>query len=78
MSSYNSELNRELKEIEKDRVKYEIELEKQQEKISMMLKGEMGKDMHNVLDGKVKVKMPLIDKVKYKINYFLNKLFNTI
>ena len=39
------------------------------------LLGDMGKDMDDVLSGKVKVKLPLLMRIKYKINFWIDKLF---
>ena len=42
-----------------------------------MLRGSMGKDIDDVLSGKVKVKLSFFEKMKYKINFWLDKIFNT-
>ena len=47
----------------------------QQRRIAEELLGDMGKDMDDVLSGKVKVKLPLLMRIKYKINFWIDKLF---
>ena len=70
--------NREKQALENDRLMSERALSFQKTKIANELLGDMGKDMTDVLSGKVKVKMPFSSKVKYKVNYWINKLFNSL
>lgn len=74
----NWEINRELKEIEKEKEIFSNELSKQRNYISNMLLNEMGEDINNVLNGKVKVKLSWKEKMGYKIKNFFNKLFDVI
>lgn len=74
----NWEINRELKEIEKEKEIFSNELSKQRNYISNMLLNEMGEDINNVLNGKVKVKLSWKEKMGYKIKNFFNKLFEVI
>lgn len=71
-------INRELDGLKRDKRGYELELQNHQRNLLESLKGEMGKDIDNVLSGKVKVKTSFWQKIKYKIKYFLERLFNTI
>ncbi len=74
----NWELNRELKEFEKDKKTIEFELNKHKEQYAEILKNQIGKDIDDVLNGKVKVKLKLKDKIKYKIKSFFERLFSTL
>lgn len=74
----NWEINRELREIEKEKEIFSNELSKQRNYISNMLLNEMGEDINNVLNGKVKVKLSWKEKMGYKIKNFFNKLFDVI
>ena len=74
----NSELKKELDGIERDRLNYQVELDNEKKKMEFLLKNGMGKDIDNVINGKEIVKIPFKDRLKYKINNFLNKLFNAI
>ena len=38
----------------------------------------MGKDIDDVLKGKVKIKLSWKEKMKYKIKYYINKLFEIL
>lgn len=71
------ELNRELREFNKEQGLYELELSNYRNKIADELRNEMGRDMKDVLEGKVKIKLSFFQKVKYTIQYWLNILFKT-
>lgn len=71
-------LEKELDGLKKDKLGYELELQSHQRNLLQELKGDMGKDIEDVLSGKVKVKVPFWQKVKYKIRYLLERIFNTI
>lgn len=73
MDNDSFELNRELKELNFDKEKYKTELTNEQNRIAKLLKNEMGQDIQNVLNGKVKVKLTFKEKLKY----FIDKIFNT-
>ena len=53
----NFQLNRELKGLQSDRESYKNDLKNQQEKYAYFLRNELGEDIDNVLNGKVKVKL---------------------
>jgi len=67
------ELNRELKGLQTDKTLYENELTAQKEKYAYFLRNELGEDIDNVLNGKVKVKLTFKEKLKR----FIDKIFNT-
>lgn len=69
------ELNRELREWQKENNNYEAELSRQRQIMAQSLKEEMGRDMMNVLSGKVQIKLSLWERIKYKIRFYLDKLF---
>ena len=69
----NFQLNRELKCLQSDRESYKIDLKNQQEKYAYFLRNELGEDIDNVLNGKVKVKLSFKEKLKY----FIDKIFNS-
>ena len=73
----NRAANREKRALDNDRLMSRRALNFQQRRIAEELLGDMGKDMDDVLSGKVKVKLPLLMRIKYKINFWLNKLFKT-
>ena len=70
--------NKELNGLKQDRLGYEIELKTHQQHLLESLKGDMGKDIQNVLSGKVKVQLPFWQRCKYKIKYILERIFNII
>jgi len=69
----NFELNRELNGLKTDRISYENELKNEREKMAYFLRNELGEDIDNVLNGKVKVKLTFKEKLKR----FIDKIFNT-
>lgn len=71
------EINRELREINREKQLYKLELQREQSKIAQALKNEMGEDMKKVLSGERQVVLSQKMKWKYRIQNFLNKLFNT-
>ena len=72
-----AELNREVRNLENDKKMSILAIKNEQEKMARMLRGSMGKDIDDVLSGKVKVKLSFFEKMKYKINFWLDKIFNT-
>ena len=74
----NWEINRELKEAEKERFLYAKDLENKRQHMANMLLNEMGNDMQNVLNGHVKIKLTFWERIKYSFKYYMNKIFNTI
>ena len=73
----NIAANREKRALDNDRLMSRRAINFQQRRIAQELLGDMGKDMDDVLSGKVKVKLPLLMRIKYKINFWINKLFKT-
>ena len=71
-----AELNRAVKNLENDKKMSILAIKNEQEKMARMLRGSMGKDIDDVLSGKVKVKLSFFEKMKYKINFWLDKIFN--
>lgn len=73
----NIAANREKRALDNDRLMSRRAINFQQRRIAEELLGDMGKDMDDVLSGKVKVKLPLLMRIKYKINFWINRLFKT-
>jgi len=71
----NIAANREKRALDNDRLMSRRAINFQQRRIAEELLGDMGKDMDDVLSGKVKVKLPLLMRIKYKINFWIDKLF---
>ena len=71
----NIAANREKKALENDRLMSRRALNFQQRKIAQELLGDMGKDIDSVLSGKVKVKLPFLMRLRYKVNFWIDKLF---
>ena len=71
-------IKKELNGLQRDRKGYELELQVHQRHLLESLKGDMGRDIDDVLSGKKKITVPFWQKVKYKIKYFFERLFNTI
>lgn len=74
----NWELKKELEEYQNEKSLYEDELLLKRSSMAELLKGEMGKDMNDVLDGKIIVKLSWRERLKYKIKFYLTKLFELI
>lgn len=71
----NIAANREKRALDNDRLMSRRAINFQQRRIAEELLGDMGKDMDDVLSGKVKIKLPLLMRIKYKINFWIDKLF---
>ena len=67
------ELNRELEGLKNDKALYKVELENERKKYAEMLRNDLGKDINDVLHGKVKVKLTFKEKLKYFINMIFDK-----
>ena len=70
------DLRNELSGLRFDNINFPKEREKYTNILAQQLKNEMGKDIHDVLNGKIKVKLSFKERFKYKWNYFVNKLFS--
>lgn len=77
METYQNNINKELTNINNDKIIFEHELKTHRDNIAHMLKTDMGKDIDDVLSGKKIVKLSLFEKIKYKTKYYMNILFNT-
>lgn len=77
MDTYQNSINKELTNINNDKIIFEHELKTHRDNIAHMLKTDMGKDIDDVLSGKKIVKLSLFEKIKYKTKYYMNILFNT-
>lgn len=70
----DNELNNEIRGLNNDKKIFKLTLESHQNKIANDLKGSMGKDMMDVLQGKTFVKLSKWEKFKYKINYYIDNI----
>lgn len=68
---------REKRALDNDRLMTKRALEHQRKLMADGLLGEMGKDIENVLSGKVKVRLSFWEKFRYKVKFIVNKFFNT-
>ena len=74
--TYNYEINRELRELNNEKAVNEHYLDKEKQKYALLLKNEMGNDIKSVLSGEKKVKLSFFEKMKYKLKFILDKIFN--
>jgi hypothetical protein len=70
-------LVREKRALDNDRLMTRRALNIQQNQIAMDLQNGMGQDMMDVLSGKIKVKLSFKERIRYKIKFFLKKIFKT-
>lgn len=77
MNDYQTQINQELYKLKKDRINNFNELKAVQKKIAYALQNDMGKDITEVLSGKKIVKLSFIERMRYKLRYIIDKIFNT-
>ncbi len=70
----NSEIKREIEALKEDIKRNDNVLEIERERIAEQLKGSMGKDIRDVMNGKIVVKLSF----KERLRNFLLRIFNTI
>jgi len=66
-----NEFDRELQTMKSEKRMDELALKGHQNMISEQLNGYMGRDMMDVLEGRKVVKLPLLKRIRNKINAFL-------
>lgn len=71
------DLVREARGLKNDKIMTNRLLDEEQQTMKNSLMGDLGKDMDDVLSGRVKVKLSWKEKIKYKVNFWLNKFFKT-
>ena len=71
MGSY--ELDREIRGLRNDKIMTERAVEFERNRWANKLRGNVGKDINDVLSGKVKVKLTLKESLRYKFRYYKNK-----
>lgn len=69
------ELNKELRGLKNDQKMSERNITHQQENIANKLKGEMGKDMMDVITGKKKITISKLNKFKFSIKRIIDNIF---
>lgn len=75
MENNGYDIDRELKQLKSDRLSNEIELSRQQNKLAELLRGEMGKDIQDVINGRKVVKLSFYEKLRYKVNHIIDSFF---
>ena len=70
----NYELNRELRGLKNDKIMTERAVNFEKNMWAEKLKGEVGKDIDDVLSGRKKVKLTFNEVVNYKLKYYKNKI----
>lgn len=69
------QINRELRGLNNDKKITELAVKSQQIKWAELLKGNVGKDINDVLSGKVKVKLTFGEIISQKLRNYKNKIF---
>lgn len=72
------QIRKELEELNREKELSKLSLEKEQMRIVGLIKNGLGDDINNVLSGKEIVQLSFFEKVKYKIKYFFDNLFNIL
>ena len=68
------ELNRELRGWKNDKIMTERAVDFEKNRWADLLKGEMGKDIDDVLSGKKKVRLTFNEVLNYKLKFYKNKI----
>ena len=68
------ELNRELRGWKNDKIMTERAVDFEKNRWAELLKGEMGKDIDDVLSGKKKVRLTFNEVLNYKLKFYKNKI----
>ena len=68
------ELNRELRGLKNDKLMSDRAVDAEKRIWAEKLRGEVGKDINDVLSGKKKVKLTFGEVVSYKLKYYKNKI----
>lgn len=69
------QINRELRGLNNDKKITELAVKSQQIKWAELLKGNVGKDINDVLSGKVKVKLTFGEIISQKLRNYKKKIF---
>lgn len=67
------ELKTELHKLKREKDAIDNELKRERERMANLLLNSMGKDIDGVLSGKIKIKLSMSEKIKYKLKNFFNK-----
>lgn len=71
----DKELQKEITGLKNDKILTKLVLDQHKCQMAEMLNGELGKDIHSVLSGEIKVKLTLKERIKYKIRGFFDTIF---
>ena len=72
--SVDYELAREMRGLKNDKMMTGRAVESEKNRWAEKLKGEVGKDIDDVLRGKKKVKLTFNEVINYKLKYYKNKI----
>lgn len=74
MENNSYELNRELRGLKNDKIMTERAVESEKNRWAEMLKGSLGQDIKDVINGKKKVKLTFNEVLNYKLKFYKNKI----
>jgi hypothetical protein len=72
--SVDYELAREMRGLKNDKIMTGRAVESEKNRWAEKLKGDVGKDIDDVLSGKKKVKLTFNEVINYKLKYYKNKI----
>lgn len=74
MSNIDYELARETRGLRNDKIMTERAVDYEKNRWAEMLKGNLGKDIDDVLSGKKKVRLTFNEVINYKLRFYKNKI----
>ena len=74
MSNIDYELTRETRGLKNDKMMTERAVEFERNRWAEMLRGNLGKDIDDVLSGKKKVRLTFNEVINYKLRFYKNKI----
>lgn len=74
----DSEISKERERLKLDKLEIEESLKSTRNKYANLLLGDMGKDINDVISGKVFVRFSTWEKIKYSIKTFFNRILKII
>lgn len=74
MSNIDYELTRETRGLRNDKIMTERAVDYEKNRWAEMLRGNLGKDINDVLSGKKKVRLTFNEVINYKLRFYKNKI----
>lgn len=74
MSNIDYELTRETRGLRNDKIMTERAVDYEKNRWAEMLRGNLGKDIDDVLSGKKKVRLTFNEVINYKLRFYKNKI----